>query len=81
MEQLMKLNLFSILKGQLENSSNQLKLGIAYEEFAVELQEKLQSETNITKLYYTLGLIRLELVGIRNTLSDEKEKKCFKCCN
>lgn len=80
MEQLMKLNLLFILKGQLDNSSDQLELETAYDEFAVKLQEKLQSEVNISKLYYSLGLIRLELVGIQDVLSNSKEKKHFKDC-
>lgn len=71
--------MFSILRNQSEDMSNQSKLESAYEEFTVKLRKKLQSEINPTDLYYDLGLIRLELVEIRDSLSDEKKKKCFEC--
>lgn len=57
-----------------------IKLEEAYEKFAVDLNKKLHSEMNISEQYYNLGLIRLELVGIQHSLSDEKKKKCIYCC-
>lgn len=56
------------------------ELESAYEEFAVTLLEKLQSETDITKLYYNLSFVRLELVGIRDYSIDRKGKKCLEVC-
>lgn len=51
MKQLMKLRLFSLLKdASCVKLSTQLEN--AYEEFSVKLLDKLQTETNITKLYY-----------------------------
>jgi len=55
-----------------------IKLKQAYEEFALSLLKKLQEETNITELYYHLGFVRLELVGIRDNLSDGQEKNALK---
>jgi len=76
MKQLMKLRLFSLLKdASCVKLSTQLEN--AYEEFSVKLLDKLQTETNITKLYYKLGFVRLELVGLRDELSDKEEKKCL----
>lgn len=81
MKQLTQSKLFLLLlePSQNEKAINQLKK--AYEEFAVKLLDKLQIETNIAKLYYHLGFVRLELVGIRDGLSDKEEKKCLKIYN
>lgn len=80
MKQLMKLRLFSLLNNASQNNILLTRLDEAYEEFAVTLLDKLQTETDITKLYYNLGFIRLELVGLRDGLSDKEEKKCFENC-
>lgn len=77
----MNSRLFSLLSEK-ERDNNSLKeLKNAYEEFSLKLLDKLQIETNITKLYYHLGFVRLELVGIRDVLSDGQEKKCLKIYN
>ncbi|MFV0537929.1 MAG: hypothetical protein ACK5M3_11220 [Dysgonomonas sp.] len=81
MKQLMNLRLFSLLSEKDRGNNFFTELKEAYEEFAVKLLDKLQIETNITKLYYHLGFVRLELVGIRDTLSDGQEKKCLKIYN
>lgn len=81
MKQLMNLRLFSLLSEKNRDSNFFKELKEAYEEFAVKLLDKLQIETNITKLYYHLGFVRLELDGIRETLSDGQEKKCLKIYN
>lgn len=57
------------------------ELEFAYEEFAVTLLNKLQKETNVAKLYYHLGFVRLELVGIRDILLSGQEKKCLRNYN
>ena len=78
MKQLIQSKLFLLLlePSQNEKTINQFKG--AYEEFALKLLNKLQIETNITRLYYHLGFVRLELVGIRETLSDGQEKNALK---
>lgn len=81
MKQLMNLRLFSLLSDTSQSSEFITKLKNAYEEFALKLLDKLQTETNITKLYYHLGFVRLELVGIRKILSDGQEKKCHEIYN
>jgi hypothetical protein len=68
MKQLMNSRLFSLLSEESGENNFLTKLEEAYEEFAVKLLNKLQIETNIAKLYYHLGFVRLELVGIRETL-------------
>lgn len=64
----MNSRLFSLLSEESGENNFLTKLEEAYEEFAVKLLNKLQIETNIAKLYYHLGFVRLELVGIRETL-------------
>jgi hypothetical protein len=81
MKNLMNLKLFSILSKQDESNNFLTKLEEAYDEFALKLLDRLQIESNITKLYYHLGFVRLELVGIRDGLSDKEEKKCLKIYN
>ncbi len=77
----MNLKLFSILSKQDESNNFLTKLEEAYDEFALKLLNKLQIESNIPKLYYHLGFVRLELVGIRDGLSDKEGKKCLKIYN
>ena len=81
MKQLMDSRLFSLLSKKDRNNNLFKELKEAYEEFSVKLLEKLQTESNITKLYYHLGFVRLELVGIQDGLSDKEEKKCLKIYN
>lgn len=81
MKQLMNLKLFSLLTENPKNKSVLTKLESAYEEFAITLFEKLQKEADITKLYYNLSFVRLELAGIRDLSSDVKEKKCLEICD
>lgn len=81
MKQLMESRLFSLLNNTSQNKNLLTKLKEAYEEFALKLLDKLQTETNITKLYYNIGFVRLELVGIRDKLSDKEEKKYLKIYN
>lgn len=81
MKQLINLRLFSLLSEKDRDNNFFKELKEAYEEFALKLLDKLQIETNITKLYYHLGFVRLELVGIRDGLSDKEEKKCLGNCN
>ncbi|MDH6309053.1 hypothetical protein M2451_001489 [Dysgonomonas sp. PFB1-18] len=81
MKNLMNLKLFSILSKQDESNNFLTKLEEAYDEFALKLLDKLQIETNIAKLYYHLGFVRLELVGVRDILSNGQEKKCLKIYN
>jgi len=82
MTQLLESKLFFILKASsLVDEDYLKKLKLAYEEFAVTLLNKLQKQTNVTKLYYHLGFVRLELIGIRDTLLDGQEKKCLENCN
>jgi len=77
MKQLLNLRLFSLLTETSANKTEQTKLENAYDEFALKLLEKLQTGINPTLLYYHLGFVRLELVGIRDTLSGGQEKKCL----
>lgn len=81
MKQLMNSNLFSLLKNQYENKRNKSNLEEAYEEFAEKLLDKLRTELDITELYYNLGFVRLELVGIRDSLFGKEGKKCLKYYN
>jgi len=78
MKQLMSSKLFSLLSENSVNENCLTKLKQAYEEFASTLLNKLQEEKNITKLYYNLGFVRLELVGIRDMLYNGQGKKCLK---
>lgn len=81
MKQLINLRLFSLLSQKDRDNNFFKELKEAYDEFALKLLDKLQIETNITKLYYHLGFVRLELVGIRDGLSDKEGKKCLGNCN
>lgn len=81
MKQLMNSRLFLLLAEASKEKSVLTELESAYGEFAVTLLNKLQAETNITKLYYHLGFVRLELVSIRDTLLDGQEKKCLNIYN
>ncbi len=81
MKQLMRSRLFLLLMKTSKEKDVLTELTEAYEEFALKLLDKLQIETNIAKLYYHLGFVRLELVGIRDTLSDGQKKKCVKIHN
>ena len=58
MKQLMDSRLFSLLSKKDRNNNLFKELKEAYEEFSVKLLEKLQTESNITKLYY-LSLIHI----------------------
>ncbi|MFC4676912.1 hypothetical protein [Dysgonomonas termitidis] len=80
MKQLMSSRLFLLLTDTSKEKEVLTKLESAYEEFAVTLLEKLQSEIDTTKLYYNLSFVRLELVGIRDYSIDRKEKKCLEVC-
>lgn len=75
MKQLMQMRLFSLLSNASERTKCTTKLKDAYGEFAQYLLEKLQSETNLLELYYSLGYARLELIGISKDLAKEGEKK------
>lgn len=81
MKQLMNSRLFLLLTKASKEKDVLTELTKAYDEFALKLLDKLQIESNITKLYYHLGFVRLELVGIRGGLSDKEEKKCLKIYN
>ncbi|MFV0330748.1 MAG: hypothetical protein ACK5KL_13180 [Dysgonomonas sp.] len=81
MKQLMNSRLFLLLADTSKEKSVLTELEPAYGEFAVILLNKLQAGTNITKLYYHLGFVRLELVNIRDTLLVGQEKKCLKIYN
>jgi hypothetical protein len=81
MKQLMSSRLFLLLAKTSKGEDLLTELTEVYEEFSVKLLDKLQTETNITKLYYNLGFVRLELVGIQDGLSDKEEKKCLKIYN
>lgn len=81
MKQLMSSRLFLLLTKTSKEKDVLTELTKAYDEFALKLLDKLQIESNITKLYYHLGFVRLELVGIRYGLSDKEEKKCLKIYN
>lgn len=81
MKQLMNSRLFLLLANASVEKSVLTELESAYGEFAVTLLKKLQKETNVIKLYYHLGFVRLELVGIRDTLLGGQEKKCLNIYN
>ena len=81
MKQLMNSRLFQLLTKASKEKDVLTELTKSYDEFALKLLDKLQIESNIAKLYYHLGFVRLELVGIRDGLSDKEEKKCFKNYN
>lgn len=81
MKQLMNTRLFLLLADPSNGKNVLTELNSAYDEFATKLLDKLQSETNITKLYYNLSFVGLELVGIRDNLSDRQEKKCAEICH
>ncbi|MFV0417295.1 MAG: hypothetical protein ACK5KT_01010 [Dysgonomonas sp.] len=78
MKQLMKSKLLLLLTEALKRKNELAKLEEAYDEFAITLLDKLQSETNVTKLYYNLGFVRLELAELRDIPFGEKGKKCLK---
>lgn len=75
MRQLIESRLFSLLIRTSKKKDLLTELEEAYEEFAVTLLNKLQTETNNAKLYYYLSFVRLEFVEIRDILSDRQEKK------
>lgn len=77
MKHLMNLKLFSLLTSKMEGDYVANEVIEAYEEFAVKIFEKLKLESDISELYYNLGFIRLELVGLRDNRSDKMEKKCI----
>lgn len=81
MKQLMNSRLFQLLTKASKEKDVLTELTKSYDEFALKLLDKLQIESNIAKLYYHLGFVRLELVGIRDGLSDKEEKKCLKIYN
>ena len=81
MKQLTNSRLFLLLTKTSKEKEVLTELTEAYEDFALKLLDKLQIESNITKLYYHLGFVRLELVGIQDGLSDKEEKKCLKIYN
>lgn len=72
----MNLRLFSLFAKPSKEKACLMKLESAYGEFTVKLRQKLQYKMKPTDLYYNLGLIRLNLVEIRDALSDEKGKMC-----
>lgn len=76
MTEFMSLRLLSLLSNDVEDSDFVIELKSAYEELAKTLLDKLQQETDFTKLYYNLGFVRLELAGICEELPDGKGKKC-----
>jgi len=80
MKQLVNLRFFLLLRKGAKNKFVLTQLEDAYEEFATRLLEKLHSETDITKLYYHLGFVKLEFAGIKDNLSDGQEKKCLNVC-
>lgn len=80
MKELMNLNLFSLLQNPEKLSFNQLNLKFAYEEFAMKLLEKLQKESDKISLYYNLGFIKLELIGVCSSLSSKEKKKYNRNC-
>jgi hypothetical protein len=79
MKQLMHLRLFSIVEESSQGTKCQTKLRQAYDEFVEKLSEKLENQTDYSKMYSDLSFIRLELIGLQDNLSDEVEKKCH--CN
>lgn len=81
MKQLMNSRLFLLLANTSAEKNVLTELESAYGEFAVILLNKLQKERNVTKLYSHLGFVRLELVGVRDTLVDGQEKKCLNIYN
>lgn len=75
MKQLMNSRLFFLLEKTSQNKNLLIEMKSAYEEFALKLLDRLQTETSLTELYYNLGFVRLELAEICNDLSDREEKK------
>jgi len=74
MDYLLKTKLFSLLSNTSTVTNEEMQC--AYEDFALKLLNKLQMETNITTLYYSLGYVRLELAEISEKLFDGKGEKC-----
>jgi hypothetical protein len=81
MQQLMKSRIFQLLSEASQNEDFILLLKESYDEFSLKILTKLQLETNLTELYYSLGFVHLELAGICERLSGKEGKKCFKNCN
>lgn len=77
MKKLLKFDLFLLL-GNSPMSLNLNKLENAYEEFISIIYEKLRERDNPFKLYYELGVIRLELLEMQSNYSDGEEKNALK---
>lgn len=80
MQKLIKARLFQMLSKASQNEDFTSQLKESYDEFALKILSKLQLESNHTELYYSLGVVQLELAGFCERLSGEKGKKCPKYC-
>ncbi len=81
MQKLMQSGLFRLLSEPSLNEAHASQLEKSYDEFALMILARLQSDINLAGLYYSLGFVHLKLAGICKCLSGGQEKKCLKGCN
>ncbi len=74
MKQLLNLRLFPLLTGRIENNQVENEIPDAYEDFAVKIFDILKVESGFSELCYNLGFIRLELIRLREGISDKMKK-------
>lgn len=76
MQHLMQSGLFRILSEAPQNEAHASQLEESYEEFALNVLARIQSETNPAELYYSFGFVHLKLAGLCEHFSGEQGKKC-----
>lgn len=81
MQQLMQTRFFRILSEHSQDKNILPELEDAYDDFALKILIRLQTETVYTELFYSLGFIHLKLAGICEKLSGEVGKKRLESCD
>jgi hypothetical protein len=76
MQKLMQSRLFRLLSEPSQSEDYISQVEKSCDEFALQVLEKLQSETNYYELYFSLGFIHTKLAGVYERLSGGEEKKC-----
>lgn len=76
MQKFIESGLFRLLTGPPQNEVSSSQLEELYDDFALILLARLQSEQNHAELFFVLGFVHSKLAGICEGLSDREEKKC-----
>lgn len=76
MQKFIESGLYRLLTDLPQNEVPEAQLEELYDDFALIVLERIQSEQNYTELFFVLGFVHSKLAGVCEGLSGREEKKC-----